>query len=101
MQDKKIVLISDTTSKYLNSFMNTSLVKKIGTGINYTKFENKSIATKIFIAEFSNQFEALTEMQLSAFADQIYQSNLYTYYVYQDWVIRYDPNKSRKVYLIQ
>lgn len=99
--DKKIVLISDTTSKYLNSFMNTSLVKKIGTGINYTKFENKSIATKIFIAEFSNQFEALTEMQLSAFADQIYQSNLYTYYVYQDWVIRYDPNKSRKVYLIK
>ena len=61
----------------------------------------QSIAAKIFIAEFSNQFEALTEMQLSSFADQIYQSNLYTYYVYQDWIIRYDSLKSRRVYLIQ
>lgn len=73
----------------------------MGAGVKYIKFENKSIAAKIFIAEFSNQFEALTEMQLSSFADQIYQSNLYTYYVYQDWIIRYDSLKSRRVYLIQ
>ncbi len=99
--DKKIAIISDTSTKLLNSFMNTSLVKKMGAGVKYIKFENKSIAAKIFIAEFSNQFEALTEMQLSSFADQIYQSNLYTYYVYQDWIIRYDSLKSRRVYLIQ
>ena len=99
--DKKIAMISDTSTKLLNSFMNTSLVKKMGAGVKYIKFENKSIAAKIFIAEFSNQFEALTEMQLSSFADQIYQSNLYTYYVYQDWIIRYDSLKSRRVYLIQ
>ncbi len=99
--DKKIGLIADTTTKLLNSFTNTSLVKKIGEDAKYIKFENKSIPAKIFIAEFSNQFEALTEMQLSAFADQIYQSNLYMYYVYQDWVIRYDSCKIRKVYLIQ
>ena len=101
--DNKIGLIADTTTKLLNSFSNTSLVKKIGVGANYIKFENRSISAKIFIAEFSisNQFEALTEMQLSIFADKIYQSNLYTYYVYEDWVIRYDSFKSYKVYLIQ
>lgn len=99
--DKKIAIISDTSTKLLNSFMNTSLVKKMGAGVKYIKFENKSIAAKIFIAEFSNQFEALTEMQLISFADQIYQSNLYTYYVYQEWIIRYDSLKSLKVYLIQ
>jgi hypothetical protein len=97
----KIGLISDTTTKLLNSFKNTSLVKKSGEGIEYIKFENKSIPAKIYIAEFNNQFDALTEIQLSSFSDQIFQSNLFTYYVYQDWVVRYDLYKSRKVYLIQ
>ena len=68
------------------------------------KFTDRSIQNSqdksIQIAEWNKGYESITETQLISFSDQIYQSNLYTYYVYQDWVIRYDSLKSRKVYLI-
>jgi hypothetical protein len=95
----------DTLTKLLYFFSSTLLEKLNLNEMKCFKFTDRSIQNiqdkSIQLAEWNKGFESITETQLISFADQIYQSNLYTYYVYQDWVIRYDSYKSRKVYLIQ
>ncbi len=94
----------DTLTKLLYFFSSTLLEKLNLDEMKCFKFTDRSIQNSqeksIQLAEWSKGFESITETQLISFSDQIYQSNLYTYYVYQDWVIRYDSLKSRKVYLI-
>jgi hypothetical protein len=94
-------LIKDTTSKALNSFMNTPVdSKKVG-GNEYYRFHNRVNNEKLFFAKYSNGFESLTEAQLISYCEKTFTTNLYRYYTFKDWVIRYDEKNIKTVYLIQ
>ena len=96
----KSELVTDTTTKYLNSFANTVLDKKFYNGFEIKRFNHKALQKKIYISNFNSNFEALTEAQLISFADEIYYTNLYRYYTFNDWVVRYDAASLKTVFLI-
>jgi hypothetical protein len=93
-------IVADTTTKYLNSFANTVLDSKFNNGVEIKRFNNKSLQKKIYISTFNSNFETLTEAQLISFADKIYNTNLYRYYTFNDWVVRYDASNVKTVFLI-
>lgn len=106
--DKKIVdvfivskVLPDTCR--INSFENTTLRKVNSENAKFIEYKNKAFSNnnKVFIAQFNNQYDDVTENQLMSFADRIYNCNSNSYYVYNEWIIQYDYHKSKKVYLIQ
>lgn len=94
-------LIQDTTSKLMNSFNNTRLEYKIVDGDKYGCFDNRIIGKKIYFASFTDGYENITETMLITFADKIYYTNQFHYYIFKDWVFRYDEFLNKKVYLVQ
>jgi hypothetical protein len=96
---KKGEIIWDTTTKILNSFANTSLDKLYLEGIKAIRFNNRTIG-KLYIVSYENKFNELTENQLISFADEIIYTNLFRYYTYNDWVVRYDASGTKTVYLL-
>ena len=94
-------LVRDTTSKILNSFMNTPVdSKKVGDN-EYYRFDDRVKKKKLFFAKYSSGFEGLTETQLISYCEKTFTTNLYRYYTFKDWVIRYDEKNIKTVYLIQ
>lgn len=94
-------LVKDTTSKVLNSFMNTPVDYKKVDGKEYYRFDNRVNNEKLFFAKYSSGFESLTETQLISYCEKTFTTNLYRYYTFEDWVIRYDEKNIKTVYLIQ
>jgi hypothetical protein len=91
----------DADTKLLPSFSNTTLNKLNESEINGIKFKNKSMEDKNMFSfvEWKKGFESITESQMMSFSDQIYYSNLYRYYLYSGWIIRYDSNNRKTIYL--
>jgi hypothetical protein len=96
---KKEYVTKDTTTKLLNSFTNTSLNRLYLDGDELIRFVIKPME-KLYIAIYTDKYKELTENQLISFADEIYYTNLYRYYTYSDWVVRYDASGSKMVYLL-
>ena len=92
-------IIPDTTTKYINSFANTVLEKKYVNEIELMRFNNKAIG-KLYIATYTDKYKEITENQLISFADEIIYTNMFRYYTYNDWVVRYDASGTKTVYLL-
>jgi hypothetical protein len=71
--------------------------------MNCFKFKNKSLSSNnlFYSAKWEKGFESVTENQLMTFSDQIYYSNLYHYYIFKGWVVRYDLNNQKTIFLTQ
>jgi hypothetical protein len=93
-------IIADTSTKYLNSFANTVLDKKYYNSIEIQRYNSKSLGKKIYFATYVDGYEELTETQLISFADEILYTNLYRYYTFNEWVVRYDASNVKTVFLI-
>jgi hypothetical protein len=91
----------DSLTKLLTSFSNTKLLKKSNKEMDCIKFDNKSLSIKFYVAEWKKGFESITETQLISFADQIFHTSMYRYYTYKGWVIKYDMNNRKSIYLTQ
>lgn len=91
----------DTDTKLLLSFSNTTLYELNDSDLKGIKFKNKSMKDKNMFSfvEWKKGFESITESQMMSFSDQIYYSNLYRYYIYSGWIIRYDANNRKTIYL--
>jgi hypothetical protein len=92
-------IIPDTTTKYINSFANTVHEKKYVNEIELMRFNNKAIG-KLYIATYTDKYKEITENQLISFADEIIYTNMFRYYTYNDWVVRYDASGTKTVYLL-
>ena len=95
----------DTLTKLLYFFSSTLLEKLNLNEMKCIKFTERSIQNSqnksIQIAEWNKGYESITETQLISFSDQIFHSNLYRYYTFKVWIIRYDMNNRKTVYLTQ
>ena len=95
----------DTPSKLLTFFSNITLEKLNLDDKNCLRFSDRSIQNSsdksILLAEWKKGFESVTETQLISFSDQIFHTNLYHYYTYKGWVIRYDMNNCKTIYITQ
>jgi len=93
----------DTLTKLLTFFSSTTLEKLNLDEMSIIKFSDRSIQNSsdksIHLAEWKKGFESITETQLISFSDQIYYSNLYRYYTFKGWIIRYDSNNQKTIYL--
>lgn len=96
---KKEDVTTDITTKLLNSFTNTSLNRLYVNEEELIRFNIKPFG-KLYIATYIDKYKELTENQLISFADEIYYTNLYRYYTYNDWVVRYDASGTKTVYLL-
>lgn len=96
---KKEDVKTDTTTKLLNSFTNTSLNRLYVDEVELIRFNIKPFE-KLYIATYTDKYKELTENQLISFADEIFYTNLYRYYTYNDWVVRFDSSGSKTVYLL-
>jgi hypothetical protein len=95
----------DTLTKLLTFFSSTTLEKLNLDEKSCLKFSDRSIQNIsdqcIYLAEWKKGFESVTETQLISFSDQIFHTNLYRYYTYKGWVIRYDMNNRKTIYITQ
>jgi hypothetical protein len=95
----------DTLTKLLTFFSSTNLEKLNLDEKSCFKFSDRSIQNSsdksIHLAEWKKGFEYITETQLISFSDQIFHTNLYRYYTYKGWVVRYDMNNRKTIYITQ
>jgi tetratricopeptide (TPR) repeat protein len=101
--DKNV--IKDNLTKLLTFFSSTTLEKLNLDEKSCYKFSDRSIQNSsdksIHLAEWKKGFEYITETQLISFSDQIFHTNLYRYYTYKGWVVRFDMNNRKTIYITQ
>jgi hypothetical protein len=95
----------ETLTNLLTFFSSTTLDKLNLDDKSCLRFSDRSIQNSsdksIHLAEWKKGFESITETQLISFSDQIFHTNLYHYYTYKGWIIRYDLNNRKTIYITQ
>jgi hypothetical protein len=82
----------------LPSFANISIDSKTTNNTFCSRIYDKSTNTKVYFAKLNDNYENISENLLNEYSDQIFESNLYKYFVFSDWIIRIDINKVKTVY---
>jgi hypothetical protein len=96
------VISYDSVSRILPSFSNTKLLTKIVDGKEYKQFIDKRINDdKFYVAINFLHLEDIKESTLISFSDRIFHTNLYRYYIFQNWIIKYDKSDEKTIYLTQ
>ena len=86
------------TKPLLPSFSNISVDKKTTKKIECLRIFDKSLNTKVYIAKLNISSENLSENLLKDYSEFVFDSNLYKYYIYMDWIIRIDLKGIKTIY---
>ncbi len=82
----------------LPSFSNISVDSKITNTMTCSRIFDKSQNTKVYFAKQNDNCENITENLLKDYSELIFESNLYKFYIFTDWIIRIDDKGIRTVY---
>lgn len=86
------------TKPILPSFSNISIDIKTTERMQCSRIFEKSLNTKIYIAKLNSSGENLSENLLKDYSEFVFDSNLYKYYIYMDWIIRIDLKGNKTIY---
>jgi hypothetical protein len=100
--DSKVELIQDPSNKgispILPSFKNITIDTKITKNISCFKINDKSLNKRLFFGKSGIEKLKLSQDQLTDCSDYIIQTDLFTYYVYQDNILQMDSSKNFILY---
>ena len=85
-------------SPILPSFKNITIDTKITDKVACTKINDKALNRRLFFGKFTSDIVSLTEGQLTDYSDFVIQTNLFTYFLYQDNIIQLDSSKNYILY---
>ena len=92
----------DPVSRILPSFSNTSLLTQIVDGKEYKQYLDKRInGGEFYVAYNFLHLDDIEENTLISFSDRIIHTNLYRYYIFENWIIKYDKSDKKTIYLTQ
>jgi hypothetical protein len=95
-------IVRDSASRgnkpILPSFSNISVDIKTTEAMQCSRIFEKSLNTKIYIAKLNLSGENLSENLLKDYSEFVFDSNLYKYYIYLDWIIRIDLKGNKTIY---
>ena len=82
----------------LPSFSNISIESLNSEEFYCSRILDKSANERFYIAELKDQYEYINDELLIEFSDFIFDTNLYRYFIYSDWIIRMDFDNIKTFY---
>lgn len=78
----------------LPAFKNITIDTKKSENMFCTKINDKALNRRLFFGKFTSDIASLSEVQLTDYSDFVIQTNLFTYFLYQDNIIQMDSSKN-------
>jgi hypothetical protein len=82
----------------LPSFSNISIESLNSEKFYCSRILDRSANERFYIAELKDQYEYINDELLIEFSDFIFETNLYRYFIYSDWIIRMDSDNIKTFY---
>ena len=79
-------------------FSTISIDTKNTSTMSCTRIFDKSLSTKLYIAKMINNYDNITEQLLEDYSDFVFITNLYKFYIFNEWIIRIDMNGLKTIF---
>jgi len=90
--------VSSGSKPILPTFSLIAVDNKMDGTILCTRIHDKNSGEKVYIAKIDNSNIELNKKELEENASRIVVSNLYTYYIFKDWVVRLDASNRETIF---